>query len=106
MFVVIILQCRSGDGVCPDTMVAGGSGTNDVSNVTGRVTNGLTCVKYMRMLNTGVCVCVCVYMCVCVCVCAHICVCAHLCVCASVCVKSRAHINTWAQITQGFSTLE
>ena len=53
----IILQCRSGSGVCPDTMVAGGNGTNDVSNVTGRVTNGLTCVKYLRMLNTDVCVC-------------------------------------------------
>ena len=54
---VIILQCRSGSGVCPDAMVAGGSGTNDVSNVTGRVTNGLTCVKYLRMLDTGECPC-------------------------------------------------
>ena len=90
-------------------MVAGVGGTNDVSDVTGRVTNGLTCVKYMRMLNTGVCVCVCIcvcaHLCVCVCVCVRACVRAPVCVCACVC-KSRAHINTWAQITQEFSTLE
>ena len=52
-------------------MVTGGSGTNDVSNVTGRVTNGLTCVKYLRMLNTGECVCVCMCV-VCTFVCVHI----------------------------------
>ena len=55
------LQCRNGDGVCPDTMVTGGTGSNDVFNVTGGVSNGLTCVQYSRMLDTGGlphCVCV------------------------------------------------
>ena len=81
-----MLQCRSGIGVCPDTMLAGGNGRDDVSNVTGQLTNGLTCVKYLRFLNTGelhiVCVCVCVYVCVYVCVC--VCVCVYVCACVYV----------------------
>jgi len=55
-----LLQCRNGDGVCPDTMVAGGGGINNAFNVTGRVSNGLTCVQYYRLLNTGESLCVCV----------------------------------------------
>lgn len=53
--MLFLLQCRNGSGVCPDTMVAGGMGTNDVFGVTGQVSNGLTCVQYSRMLNTSEC---------------------------------------------------
>ena len=82
-----MLQCRGGVGVCPDTMLAGGNGTDNVYNVTGRVTNSLTCVKYYRLLNTGELhiVYVCVHACMCVCVC--ICVCVCFCVCIYVCVR-------------------
>ena len=98
-----MLQCRGGVGVCPDTMLAGGNGRDNVYNVTGRVTNSLTCVKYYRLLNTGelhivyvcvhACMCVCAYVCVCVFLCVYMCVCVcmyvwctcvHLCVCVYV----------------------
>ena len=39
--------------MCPDTLLAGGSGTQDVSMVTGDVTNSRRCVEYSRALSTG-----------------------------------------------------
>ena len=39
--------------MCPDTLLASGNGTQDVSMVTGDVTNSRRCVEYSRALNTG-----------------------------------------------------
>ena len=75
---LLFLQCRNGSGVCPDTMAAGGDGSNNLFDVTGQVSNGLTCVQYSRMLTTSELPC-----CVCVCPCVH--VCAHLCMLKSNC---------------------
>ena len=47
------LQCRGGVGVCPDTLLASGSGTQDVSVVAGDVNNGRRCIEYSRPLSTG-----------------------------------------------------
>jgi len=48
------LQCRGGSGVCPDDMItADGGGSQDIFNVTGGVTDRLTCVQYSRRLTTG-----------------------------------------------------
>ena len=52
-FICCCLQCRGRAGVCPDTLLAGGTGTQDVSMVTGDVTNNRRCVEYTRPLNTG-----------------------------------------------------
>ena len=59
-------------------MVAGGNGFNNFFDVTGQVSNGLTCVQYSRMLTTSELPVLCV--CVCVCVCMRVCVCVHACV--------------------------
>jgi len=42
--------------VCPDTLLAGGSGTQDVSMVTGDVTDNRRCVEYTRPLSTSKCI--------------------------------------------------
>ena len=34
-------------------MISGGSGSQDVINVTGGVVNGMRCIEYTRLLNTG-----------------------------------------------------
>ena len=47
------LQCRGGAGVCPDTLLASGSGTQDVSTVIGDVIDNRRCVEYSRRLSTG-----------------------------------------------------
>ena len=47
------LQCRGGAGVCPDTLLASGNGAQDVSMVTGDVTNSRRCIEYYRPLSTG-----------------------------------------------------
>ena len=47
------LQCRGGAGVCPDTLLGTGTGTQDASIVAGDVTNGRRCIEYSRPLNTG-----------------------------------------------------
>jgi len=52
---VFCLQCRGGEGVCPDTLLASGSGTQDVSMVTGDVMNNRRCVEYTRPLSTSEC---------------------------------------------------
>ena len=50
-----IVQCRGGSGVCPDDLVtANGGGSQDIFDISGRVTNGQTCVQYSRNLTTGV----------------------------------------------------
>ena len=50
-----IVQCRGGSGVCPDDLVtANGGGSQDIFDISGRITNGLTCVQYSRNLTTGV----------------------------------------------------
>ena len=46
-------QCRGGVGVCPDTLLGSGSGSQDVSMVTGDVTNKRRCVEYSRPLSTS-----------------------------------------------------
>ena len=48
-----MIKCRAGEGVCPDTMISGGGGLQDVTGVTGSVVNGLRCIEYTRPLNTG-----------------------------------------------------
>ena len=58
----IILQCRSGSGVCPDTMVAGGSGTNDVSQCDWDSDKWFDlCEVSENAEHWCVCVCVCVF---------------------------------------------
>ena len=39
--------------MCPDVMISGGSGSQDVTGVIGSAINGLRCVEYARPLNTG-----------------------------------------------------
>ena len=51
--VYMCLQCRGGVGVCPDTLLNSGSGTQDVSVVAGDVNNGRRCIEYSRSLTTG-----------------------------------------------------
>ena len=79
--LLLLLQCRNGSGVCPDTMAAGGNGYNNVFDVTGQVSSGLTCVRYFRMLTTSELPC---YVCVCVCACACV---SAVCVCECVSVS-------------------
>ena len=43
--------------MCPDTMISGGSGSQDVIDVTGSVVNEMRCVEYTRLLNTGTSMC-------------------------------------------------
>ena len=40
----------------------------------------------MGLIQTLVCLCVCVFVCLCVCVCVFVCVCVCVCVCVWVCV--------------------
>ena len=49
------LQCRAGQGACPDTSdtTAGGSCTNDVSDVSGFVQDGQQCISFTRPFNPG-----------------------------------------------------
>ena len=67
-------QCVAGQGVCPDTMLAGRSCADNVYNVSGGMDNMQQCVKFSRSLQAGECgallpghvrVCVCVCVCVC-----------------------------------------
>ena len=53
LFIYCCLQCRGGDGVCPDTLLASGSGTQDISIVAGDVINNRRCIEYSRPLSTG-----------------------------------------------------
>ena len=55
-----MIQCRGGVGVCPDTLISGGTGTQDITGLTGRVENGMRCVEYQRPLSTSMCTTVCV----------------------------------------------
>ena len=48
----IYFQCRDGEGACPDEMDSSGSCTNDISNITGFVTDGQQCVSFTRQFNT------------------------------------------------------
>ena len=50
----VVIKCRAGQGVCPDTMISGGNGTQDVTNVTGIAIGGMRCIQYTRLLNTGI----------------------------------------------------
>ena len=40
--------------MCPDTMISGGGGSQDITDVKGSVDSGVRCIEYRRMLNTGV----------------------------------------------------
>ena len=52
--VIIYAQCRGGIGVCPDsTSSIGGTCKEDNFDVSGSVSNGVTCVTYSRYLDTG-----------------------------------------------------
>ena len=53
LFTRCCLQCRGGVGVCPDTLLASGTGTQDASIVAGDVTNTRRCIEYSRPLRTG-----------------------------------------------------
>ena len=48
----IYFQCRDGEGACPDEMDSSGSCTNDISNITGFVTDGQQCVSFTRQFST------------------------------------------------------
>ena len=39
--------------MCPDMIISGGGGSQDVTEVIGSAINGLRCVEYARPLNTG-----------------------------------------------------
>ena len=48
------MQCRSGIGVCPDRgSHVSGTCIEDNFDITGSVSNGVTCVTYSRLLNTS-----------------------------------------------------
>ena len=53
LFICCCLQCRGGAGVCPDTLLASGTGTQDTTIVTADVTNNRRCIEYSRPLSTG-----------------------------------------------------
>ena len=57
LFVVtcvhVFIQCRGGEGVCPDTLITEQSGTQDVTLISGDVTNDRRCVEYQRPLNSS-----------------------------------------------------
>ena len=46
-------QCRAGVGACPDTLDSRGTCTNDVTEVTGFVSNGQQCVSFVRPFSTS-----------------------------------------------------
>ena len=39
--------------MCPDTMISGGGGSQDIFNVSGSIVNGTRCIEYARSLNTS-----------------------------------------------------
>ena len=41
--------------MCPDTLLATGTGSQDVSIVAGDVINNRRCIEYSRPLSTGKC---------------------------------------------------
>jgi len=47
------MQCRGGEGVCPDTLISEPRGTQDVTVIGGDVTNDKRCVEYQRPLNSS-----------------------------------------------------
>ena len=47
------VQCRGGQGVCPDTLITEQTGTQDVTMIAGDVTNDQRCVEYQRPLNSS-----------------------------------------------------
>ncbi len=49
---IIIIQCRAGEGACPDELDASGECTNDVFDVGGAVTDGMQCVSFTRNFTT------------------------------------------------------
>ena len=48
-----MIQCRGGEGVCPDTMITEGGGSQDITDVKGSVDGGIRCIEYRRLLDTG-----------------------------------------------------
>ena len=50
---VMVLQCRSGSGACPDTVDAttGSACINDVSDISGFVEEGQQCISFTRPFN-------------------------------------------------------
>lgn len=50
----LLKQCRDGVGVCPDKASAlGGTCREDNFNIQHSINNGVTCVTYSRLLDTG-----------------------------------------------------
>ena len=51
----IIVQCRGGSGACPDTVdtTTGRTCTNDVSDVSGTVSEGQQCISFTRPFSPG-----------------------------------------------------
>lgn len=47
------MQCRAGQGACPDTLDSRGSCSNDVTLVTGLKKDGQQCVVYSRKFAAG-----------------------------------------------------
>ena len=48
----IIMQCRGGEGACPDTLDStAGSCTDDVFDVSGLVEEGQQCISFTRPFN-------------------------------------------------------
>ena len=46
------LQCKDGKGACPD-VTSEKAGVEDTTVLSGNRTNGITTIRYTRMLNTG-----------------------------------------------------
>ena len=52
-YFFLFLQCRAGEGACPDVMDSSGSCTNDVFSIEGSVNNGIQCVSFTRNFTTS-----------------------------------------------------
>lgn len=50
--MLLRLQCRAGVGACPDTLDSSGKCTNDVTDVSGSVTDGKQCVSFVKHFST------------------------------------------------------
>ena len=84
------LQCCGSVGVCPDTM------QSDIVNITGKVSNGQTCVLYSRVLTTSKFVCVCLCGVVLYCTSFTILSCQYTCVSQNACgYSNRIRISRW-----------
>ena len=56
MINCFVLQCRLGEGVCPDTQHSSGQCTNDIipGSVQGSSQDGIQCIAFAKYFTTSI----------------------------------------------------